>query len=139
MSKGSKLFITLMVALLLILGVVAKILFTKPAIHLTKPESYFSDFEVVGQQVNIKCYVTLKNTFNENKTVELAALFPDDVRFGLLQSSTLSGVHLDSLEGRFAVPAKSQKAFEVLFIGNFAGTNRKHDRLLPEIEIVIVS
>ena len=128
----------LSVFLLIVLGVGLSMIFSKPTVTLIKSKSYYSDFTVVDQKVTVKCYITLKNTYNVDKTVKLSALFPDDVKIGLLKSSELYAVDMDNTDIEFIIPKKSQKSFEVNFVGDFAGVNRKHDRLLPQINITII-
>lgn len=81
--KRVLIFLMLSIFLLIILGVGFSMIFSKPTVALIKSESYYSDFTVIDQKVSIKCNITLKNTYNVDKTIKLSALFPDDVKIGL--------------------------------------------------------
>lgn len=106
-------------------------------IFLEESKSYFSDFQVEGNQVKIKCYITLTNNFDVEKTVHLSAKLPEDVTIGLLKQEKVAALNEDGSQTAFLLPANSSKSFDVVFVGEFAGTNRKHDKLLPEIIIEI--
>ncbi len=98
-------------------------------IVLIKSESYYSDYEVKDNKVYITCYVTLENRLDEEQTVKLSAEFPNDVN-KLLKSSWIDS------KDNLTLMAKAKDSFNVIFIGDFARTNQKHDRLLPEINII---
>jgi len=122
----------------------------EPTVRLVESESALRGFEVIDQKVHVMCTITLESTFDEDKTVELAALMPMEVELGLLQAPKLYAVqfrrirtangYIRDVEGsKLVVPAESQMDFNVTFIGDFAGTVKKQDRFLPEIEITILS
>ena len=107
-------------------------------IYVDKEKSYFSDFEVENDQVFIKCHITLTNTFETEKMVNLSAKLPEDVTIGLLKNEEVHVLNEDGLENVFILPANASKTFDVVFVGEYAGTNQKNDRNLPEINIKIV-
>lgn len=113
-------------------------MFDVPSISLVKSESYFSDFNVKNQKVYLDCYITLKNISNTEKTVKLTASFPDDVNTGLLKESILPGLNKNNKESKFIIHPNSQKSFNVTFVGDFAGTIQRHERLLPKVNITVV-
>jgi len=98
-------------------------------IKLIKLESYYSDFEVKKDKVYISCYITLENNLDKEQTIKLSATFPNDVG-KLLKNAVIES------EKSFTLDAKSKKSFKVVFIGDFAGKNKKNDRLLPDISIL---
>ena len=107
-------------------------------VFVSESKSFFSDFEVRNEKVAIRCEITLQNTFGSEYKVKLKAHFPDDVG-KLLRQETLIAMDDNGDEAVFIIPAYSEKTFEVLFVGDFAGTNEKHDRRLPELEVILVS
>ena len=107
-------------------------------IEIIKAESYFHEFEVIDDTVYIRCYATIKNTFKEDKTIAISASFPEDVKNGLLKFSELDAYDADNEKEVFTIPKKSQQSFNIVFVGESAGGNTKHDRLLPEMKITIV-
>lgn len=122
-------------------------------LEVVKDTSYFSDYKVDGEKVYIYCAVTIKNSSSEEKTFKLNALFNDDVKLGLIKNSDLKGYkanpdeikllingdlkgsNIDLSNDAFTIGKKDSGTFPVVFVGEFAGTNKKHDRLLPTIEI----
>ena len=107
-------------------------------IYVDKSQSYFSDFEVEDDKVFIKCHVTIENTFEDEKTVTLSAILPEDVTNGLLKNETVKALEEDGSEMEFVLLPNTSNSFDVVFVGEYAGTNQKANRLLPEIYIEIV-
>lgn len=107
---------------------------TKENVYINESESYFNDFKVEGDKVHIICDITIENISNKDSKIKLKASFPDDVN-SLLKQEELYGINIANQAGKFSIPANSQKMIQVDFIGDFAGTNVKHDRLLPKIAI----
>ena len=107
------------------------------SVVVQKDGSWFSDFEVVGEQVNFYCFLRLKNTGEQAQTVSIYGSFDADVHGGLVAESRLLAHDTSDLrETAFYVPAGTEIDVKVVFSGTFAGTAVKHDRLLPELEIV---
>lgn len=107
-------------------------------IYVDEKQSYYSDFKVEDDKVYIRCYITLINQFNGEKTVNLCAKLPEDVAIGLLKNEEIKALDEAGSEMNFVLPPNSSETFEVVFVGEFAGTNQKQDRNLPEIFIEIV-
>jgi len=101
-------------------------------IFLIKSESYYSGFKVKNDKVYITCYVTLENKLDIKQKVKLLANFPNDIN-KLLKSSTLPS------EKNVTLNPNSKGSYNVIFVGEFAGTNQKHDRLLPDISIKMIN
>lgn len=127
---------------LLIIGVSMLMLFTlcktTDKIYVDKKTSYFSDFEVENDKVFIKCYITLTNTFDVEKTVNLSTKLPEDVTIGLLKTEEIKALNEDGSKMDFVLPPNASKSFDVVFIGEYADTDKQHDRNLSEINIEIV-
>ena len=107
-------------------------------IYVDKNQSYFSDFEVEGDKVFIKCHITIENTFEDEKTVTISAILPEDVSNGLLKADPVKALEEDGSEMKFVLSPNMLNSFDVVFVGEYAGTNQKANRLLPEIYIEIV-
>ena len=123
--------------ILLLVGVV--MLFSgctqKNTVEIVKKESFYSDFTVEGNKVYIKCELAVDNSTGQEATVEFYADFPDDVNIGLLTSARLMGYQENGGTSEFSL-AEGKQRVVVVFIGDFAGTNQKHDRNLPNITLV---
>lgn len=108
-------------------------------VYINKDSSYFSDFIVENDKVYIRCSITIKNTYKADKTVILSANMTDDVNTGLLNEAKIYSLNEDGSISDFIIKGESQQTFNVVFTGDFAGTNIKHDKLLPDITIDIVN
>lgn len=63
----------------------------------------------------------------------------NDVDLGLLKQDNLKGYNQDLTSDKITIEKKTTKTFSVMFVGDFAGTNKKYDRNLPEIVITTIS
>ncbi|MBQ6431435.1 MAG: hypothetical protein IJJ99_06150 [Oscillospiraceae bacterium] len=124
--------------LLCIAASVAACASDKCCVVLRKEDSWFSDFEVVGDRVQFKCLLCLKNTADRAQTVSVYGNFDEDVRGGLVKESRLLAHDTsEPMRTAFYISAGAEISVEVTFTGTFAGTMEKQDRLLPELEIVL--
>ena len=111
---------------------------TTANISVDEENSWFSDYKVEDDKVYINCHIILKNTYDLEKTVNLSARLPEDAANGLLKHEIIKAFNEDGTQAIFVLPPNASKSFDVVFVGEFAGNNQKHDRLLPEILIDIV-
>lgn len=111
---------------------------SKDNVKIIKKDSYFSDFNVRNDKVYIKCVVTIKNTYNDNKKINLYAIMDDDVNIGLLKEEQIFALNDDDTKAEYKIKGNSEETFDVVFTGDFAGVMKKHDKLLPKIEIEII-
>ncbi len=107
-------------------------------ILLDETASYFSDFEVVGDKVYIYCTIVLTNTTSKECKFRIKGFFEDDVKGHLLLEGELYAYDKEK-ETVFSLRANEKKTFEICFSGKFGGREIKNNRLLPEIEIIIVN
>lgn len=108
------------------------------SLQIDKSSSNFHDFYVEDYTVFIRCDVTITNSGKDDATFELYANFPDDVELGLLKEERLQAYsENDGNSTQFEIDAAEIRVFSVLFVGEYGGTYLKHDRNLPEIEIVV--
>lgn len=105
------------------------------SIYIDEKMSYFSEFNVVGDEVQIVCCVTICNTYDTEKTVSIRGDFSDEVENGLLTDGLLYSVDSDGLKSEYTLPPKEKQSFYVTFVGDFAGTEQMTSRLLPPIII----
>lgn len=128
------------ICVLLLMCIAASVAACAPdrcGVVLRKEDSWFSDFEVEGDQVHFKCFLRLQNTTDRAQTISIYGIFNEDVRGGLVKESRL--LAHDTFEPKsttFYLPAGAEISAVVTFTGTFAGTMQKYDRLLPELEIV---
>ena len=104
-------------------------------IELNEEKSYFSDFKIENDKVYIYCTLFIENKSDAEKVISLNASFEKDVENGLLKEALISGCSLDESTQKFQLQ-KGENQLDVVFIGEYAGADKKHDRLLPEIEII---
>jgi hypothetical protein len=109
-------------------------------LELIKEDSFFNDFEVIGDKVFIKCIITVKNNTENNIQYKINAIFEDDVRIGLLKNEKLEGYAEDLMSNVFIISASETIKYQtVIFVGEFAGNYRKYNRELPKnINIVLL-
>ena len=103
-------------------------------IKLNEEKSYFSDFKIENDKVYIYCTLFIENKSDTEKVISLKASFEKDVENGLLKEALVSGYSLDESTQEFKLQ-KGENQLDVAFIGKHAGIDKKHDRLLPNIEI----
>lgn len=104
-------------------------------VYVDQENSWFSDFYIENDKVYLTCHIELCNKSNA-RTVRLYGVFSDDVGT-LVTEAVLPGYRTDasdSNDDRFFLAPGTQTC-DVTFIGTFAGTEQKNDRLLPQIWI----
>ncbi|MBO4419914.1 MAG: hypothetical protein J5789_08850 [Oscillospiraceae bacterium] len=110
-------------------------------ITLDAEQSWFSDYEIRGNQVLLTCMLTLENESMTTQIGSLYACFPQDVGTlvqeerlpGLLDSEGEKEIPLDAPEPTLLSLGSGQTVLRVVFMGTYAGGTQKHDRLLPEL------
>ena len=103
-------------------------------VKLNEGKSYFSDFKIENDKVYICCTLFIKNKSDTEKVISLNASFEKDVELGLLKEALVSGYSLDESTQEFQLK-KGENQLDVVFVGEYAGVDKKNDRLLPDIEI----
>lgn len=101
---------------------------------LVQEESFFSDYEIKDGRVILTCYLTFYNPYSSEVKVNVYGDFSKDVENGLLKSSELIG-HCDGEEILVLSPEKT--SIYVTFIGDYGGVPQKHNRELPDIEVIL--
>ena len=103
-------------------------------VELNEEKSYFSDFKIENDKVYIYCTLFIENKSDAEKVISLNASFEQDVENGLLKEALISGCSLDESTQKFQLK-KGENQLDVVFVGEYAGVDKKNDRLLPDIEI----
>ena len=103
-------------------------------IKLNEEKSYFTDFKIENNKVYIYCTLFIENKSDTEKVISLKASFEKDVEIGLLKEALVSGYSLDESTQEFQLK-KGENQLDVVFVGEYAGVDKKNDRLLPDIEI----
>ena len=85
-------------------------------------------------KVLIYCTLLITNPTNTEKNLAFSANFENDVKIGLLKEGQLVGYQTDLKTNIFTID-KGENWIDVVFLGEYAGTNKKYDRLLPNIQI----
>ena len=109
-----------------------------PVRHIEE-EATFQDYRIVGEEVQVRCLLTQRNTASEDVRLRFRAWMPEDAEIGLLKSADLPGISLDRSESNLLIRADSTAVCEVLFVGEFGGVAVKQDRRLPEIRWDVIS
>lgn len=108
----------------------------KQAIKIDRENSWFDEFYIEGNKVYMKCYITIRNSSDENNYIKLVAGLEEDAKNKLIKNPKVTGQDSKGSD-MFFVPANSQKEYTVFFIDDYAGENKKQDRNLPEIEVEV--
>lgn len=111
---------------------------SRGTVEIIEKESYYSNFHVENDKVYIECVVTIKNSDNYKKTINLSARFDEDVNICLLKQAKIYALSSSNIKEKFEIKQNSKDTFDVVFVGDFGGTMKKHDRTLPDIDIDIV-
>ena len=103
--------------------------------HVVDDASWYSDFSVQGDKVYITCVVTVE--CSEATELQIYGDFRKDAG-KLLKNPLLLGQlgeDINSLQSTAALP-RGQTELRVVFVGDFAGTDQKQNRLLPQLYLV---
>ena len=93
--------------------------------------SCFMDFRVEDEKVYIECVLTIESKMNYDVYIE--GYFPHD-EGKLLKDRSIYAYDKETGSDRFKL-VRGTNSFSVVFVGDYAGTYQKHDRLLPNITI----
>ena len=108
-------------------------------IYIVNENSYFLDYEIVGNKVNTYCELYIYNGFNCDKVVELIANDIDNKEFGLLKESEMKG-YLRGTNISEIYLKSGKNIVSVDFIGDLGNNSQRMNRLLPnEINLNIIS
>ena len=103
-------------------------------VRLNEDKSFFSDFKIENDKVYLYCTLFVENLSETERTVILKASFEADVKNGLLKEALTAGYSFAEGAEEFRLQ-KGENQIDVVFIGEHAGGDQKHDRRLPDIMI----
>lgn len=104
-------------------------------VRINYQKSFFQDFSVEDNIVNIKCSLYIYNVYEQDKKFYIRATSSEDV--GKLLNKEDLIVQENGKEKIFELKANESNTFDIVFEGEFGGINQKVDRQLPNnIEIV---
>ena len=109
----------------------------KEPLVLIESDSSYSDYTVEEDTVFIKCTVAVKNRSDKDIRFKIIGSFPYD-EGTLLKEKNITAKDRFSENAVFSIGANEQRTYDVVFVGNYAGTDQKYDRTLPEISFEIV-
>ena len=99
-------------------------------IRINYQKSFFQDFNVENDVVNIKCKLYIYNVYDEDKSFYIKAKSSEDV--GTLLSDENLIIKENGKEKVFELKANESVNIDVVFEGKYGGTNQKKDRRLPD-------
>ena len=91
-------------------------------------KSYFVDFYTEGDKVYIECVLNIYA--NKDTEVSISATDTDNVKIGLLDSPTLTGIDKSDNNTKFDLKA-GENEVAVLFEGDYAGIYQIYEREIP--------
>ncbi len=95
-------------------------------------ESYPLDYSVNGQEVQIRCVLSLVNQGSEAVRIRLFADFPEDVGT-LLKDERLPAALGSTGEEIITLEPGTVREVGVVFTGEFGGTVVKNSRVVPDL------
>ncbi len=131
--KIMKITIVVLVSVVLAMGCLAYLQYSN--MFIIEENSYHSHFYVKGDKAYIECVMVIKSP--RDCDIRLVGTFPRD-EGKLLKNSSIFAYDTEGGSDTFHM-VRGKNRFEVVFIGEYGGTYRKHDRLLPEIEIIALN
>jgi hypothetical protein len=133
MKKANKIFPVILMAVLLYF---AFYIINKNAVpQIITKESAYSRFYVQNDKVFINCIITIKNNSDEPRKFSLCAIMNDDLKGGLLKQPKIYAFYNDK-KAIFNIKSDTKQTYDVVFVGDYGGNLQKHDRSLPQIEII---
>ncbi len=95
-------------------------------------ESFFSDFHIEDNKVYLECEMSINSP--RDCDIQLQGTFARD-EGKLLKNPTIFAYDAENGSNSFHI-VRGTNRFKVVFIGDYGGTPRKSDRLLPEIKVI---
>jgi hypothetical protein len=116
-----KLIIIIINSTIIIISGILICFFSLPSkIDIVAEDSFFSDYEVINDEVMFYCTITFKNDYNEDKVINIFASSDEDIETGLLAEARMPGYKSDDFESVFLIPASSQGLITLFLWDNTA-------------------
>lgn len=106
-------------------------------ISILKDETCFFSYEIIDNQVIIKCRYTLINRTDEEKKIQLEGNFSSDKKLGLLVENILLAQYSTEDSNTVFTLKPGKTSINLCYVGTFAGTNEKTNRLIPDTKIIV--
>ncbi|MBE6944717.1 MAG: hypothetical protein E7459_01340 [Ruminococcaceae bacterium] len=107
-------------------------------VHLNLERSYFSDFFVKEELVEIRCYLCIENPTPKDVQVIVIATFNADQKAGLLKERRIAGVLAEQPDQVVLTIPPGGAELYVNFYGTYDGLPKKQNRLLPDLELITI-
>lgn len=136
MKKTFLLIIMLILSPAIILS--CKLAEKESPVRVVLASSQFNHFEVIEDDVIFYCTICIENTSNTTYDIQIYGVFDFDVKGGLIKDSRMLGHTMSNPTDTIFHVIPGEQTYQVVFSGEYAGRPVKHDRLLPELEIVFI-
>ena len=103
-------------------------------IYIDKGNSFYYNFSIDGNYFYNVFELEICNNTNHEKVVKLLGNFTEDKKHGLLKNSKVEGNEGEDSYDISVKPIKQR--IRLVFKDEFGGSNQKHSRILPDIEII---
>lgn len=136
MTKKKRLLLIVWACLLGMLSFIVGARGRAPTVWLISDRSFLSDYFIEDNSVHFVCHVEIYNSTREPVSVGLVAFFDEDHQAGLVGERCLNATDSSGAKSFLAYPGRC--AFDVEFIGTHGSANEKQNRLLPDIQLVVL-
>lgn len=125
-----------------VIGVVSLLCSTvntgSPVVWINQSHSWLRGFYVADDTAKIKCCLSIENQSDHDASIMLVGYFEADHNAGLLKESQLLGCAEEYPKSTIFTVPPGGACFNVDFIGTYGGTPEKQNRLIPEIQLIVV-
>lgn len=105
-------------------------------ISIVNNKSYFSDFLIDGDVVELYCHVEVNNLSGATTPVQIQGDFEEDMLGGLLSDRFLNAYMADDQSESTFLLEPGINSVDLVFRGKYGGSDIKQNRLLPPIMII---
>lgn len=111
----------------------------KDGVEFIEESSFFDDFYIADDQVELFCYIYIQNHTLIQQTIQIQGDFLEDWESGLLSERILLAQNLDTGESLFDIPPGESRIHLVFRCDYGGGTTQKQNRLLPQISVLCIT
>ena len=106
---------------------------TPKTVTICEEESMLNHFYVDYDTVHIICSITVVNDSLNDVEFTISAVSKEDTQNGLLMYPELTGINAETQGSVFSLASGKKVTFRIDFQGRYGGTERKVDRLIPDV------
>lgn len=106
-----------------------------PTVVLDEEKSYFDDFSILDNKVEIWCHIFVQNTTSSSQLVQIQGDFYGDWKSGLLNKRIIVAKDPSTGQTQFNIPPGETRIHLVFCCDYGGGATQKQNRLLPQITI----